>query len=36
VKLSDNPEKATGDPREIARYIEIFGDKGRVAHEVVV
>ena len=36
VKLSDNPEKATGDPKEIARYIRIFGDKGRVAHEVVV
>ena len=36
VKLSDNPEKATGDDREIERYIRIFGDKGRVAHEVVV
>jgi nicotinate phosphoribosyltransferase len=36
VKLSDNPEKATGDPAEIARYLKIFGDKGRVAHEVVV
>ena len=36
VKLSDNPEKATGDPAEIARYLRIFGDKGRVAHEVVV
>ena len=36
VKLSDNPEKATGDPAEIARYVRIFGDKGRVAHEVVV
>jgi nicotinate phosphoribosyltransferase len=36
VKLSDNPEKATGDPEEIARYLRIFGDKGRVAQEVVV
>jgi nicotinate phosphoribosyltransferase len=29
VKLSDNPEKATGDPQEIERYIKVFGDKGR-------
>jgi nicotinate phosphoribosyltransferase len=36
VKLSDNPEKATGDPKEVARYLRIFGDKGRVAHEVTV
>jgi nicotinate phosphoribosyltransferase len=36
VKLSDNPEKATGDAKEIARYVRIFGDKGRVPHEVVV
>ncbi len=36
VKLSDNPEKATGDEKEIARYLEIFGDKGRVSHEVTV
>ena len=36
VKLSDNPEKATGDTKEIERYLRIFGDKGRVAHEVVV
>ena len=36
VKLSDNPEKATGDPEEIARYLRIFGNAGRVAHEVVV
>ncbi len=36
VKLSDNPEKATGDEKEIARYLDIFGNKGRVAHEVVV
>ena len=36
VKLSDNPEKATGDRKEIERYLRIFGDKGRVPHEVVV
>ncbi|MEO1292499.1 MAG: nicotinate phosphoribosyltransferase [Pseudomonadota bacterium] len=30
VKLSDNPNKATGEPREIARYLKIFGEKGRV------
>jgi nicotinate phosphoribosyltransferase len=36
VKLSDNPEKATGDPEEIARYLRIFGGKGRVRHEVIV
>ena len=29
VKLSDNPQKATGDPAEIARYLRIFGDTGR-------
>ena len=26
VKLSDNPAKATGDPREIARYLKLFGE----------
>lgn len=31
VKLSDNPEKATGDPAEIARYLRIFGGEDRVA-----
>ena len=36
VKLSDNPEKATGDAAEIGRYIGIFGDKGRVSHKVTV
>jgi nicotinate phosphoribosyltransferase len=36
VKLSDNPEKATGDPEEIRRYLEVFGDKGRVRHPVLV
>lgn len=36
VKLSDNPEKATGDPDEIARYINLFGTAGRVAQPVYV
>jgi nicotinate phosphoribosyltransferase len=36
VKLSDNPEKATGDRREIDRYVHIFGEAGRVSQEVVV
>lgn len=30
VKLSDNPAKATGDPAEIARYLRVFGNVGRV------
>ncbi|OBQ67354.1 nicotinate phosphoribosyltransferase [Mesorhizobium erdmanii] len=36
VKLSDNPAKATGDPKEIARYIRIFGQEDRVEHLVKV
>ena len=36
VKLSDNPLKATGDQKEIARYLKIFGNKGMVKHEVYV
>jgi nicotinate phosphoribosyltransferase len=36
VKLSDNPEKATGDPKEIERYIKVFGDQGRVRQKVWV
>ncbi|OQW55691.1 MAG: nicotinate phosphoribosyltransferase [Proteobacteria bacterium SG_bin9] len=36
VKLSDNPEKATGDPAEIARYLRVFGDAGRVRSPVKV
>ncbi len=36
VKLSDNPEKATGDPNEIARYLKLFGGSGRTAHHVKV
>ena len=36
VKLSDNPAKATGAPDEIARYLRVFGDAGRVAQAVRV
>ena len=36
VKLSDNPAKATGDHKEIERYIRIFGEKGRVEQLVKV
>ncbi len=36
VKLADNPNKATGSPEEIARYLRVFGAEGRVAQEVTV
>jgi len=36
VKLSDNPLKATGDQAEIARYLKVFGNAGRVKQEVFV
>lgn len=36
VKLSDNPNKALGDPNEIARYLRIFGQVGQVAQPVLV
>jgi nicotinate phosphoribosyltransferase len=36
VKLSDNPEKATGIPAEVARYLRIFGGEGRVERKVAV
>jgi nicotinate phosphoribosyltransferase len=36
VKLSDNPEKATGNPAEIARYLRVFGNAGRVRSAVHV
>ncbi|MVA96104.1 nicotinate phosphoribosyltransferase [Nitratireductor sp. CAU 1489] len=36
VKLSDNPEKATGAPGEIQRYLALFGETGRVAKPVKV
>lgn len=36
VKLSDNPEKATGGPSEIDRYQRVFGGEGRVRSAVHV
>lgn len=36
VKLSDNPKKATGEPSEIKRYLEIFGAEDRVEQTVKV
>lgn len=36
VKISDNPEKATGDPSEVARYIKLFGDSGRKVQKLQV
>ncbi|MBX3577553.1 MAG: nicotinate phosphoribosyltransferase [Rhizobiaceae bacterium] len=36
VKLSDNPAKATGDRKEIERYIEVFGNEARAEHAVYV
>lgn len=36
VKLSDNPEKATGDPQEIERYKNIFGIEEQTGHALKV
>ncbi|HEV7415103.1 MAG TPA: nicotinate phosphoribosyltransferase, partial [Tianweitania sediminis] len=36
VKLADNPNKATGDPAEIARYLRVFGSVAREAQAVRV
>ena len=36
VKLSDNPSKATGTPRSIARYLRVFGSAGRVDRPVMI
>ena len=36
VKLSDNPEKATGPEREIARYRKVFGEDGARSRQVLV
>ncbi|MCX8995663.1 nicotinate phosphoribosyltransferase [Rhizobiaceae bacterium BDR2-2] len=36
VKLSDNPEKATGDPAEVERYLKFFGGEDRVPQPVRV
>src|SRR6266851_834057 len=36
VKLSDNPEKATGSASEVERYLRVFGSAGRVRSAVHV
>lgn len=36
VKLADNPAKATGDKREIQRYLRLFGGEDRVEQAVYV
>ena len=36
VKLSDNPEKATGAPEEIERYLRVFGNSGHARRPVAV
>jgi nicotinate phosphoribosyltransferase len=36
VKLSDNPEKATGDAAEVERYLRVFGGEERVRQLVKV
>jgi nicotinate phosphoribosyltransferase len=36
VKLSDNPEKATGSSSEVDRYLRVFGNAGRVRTAVHV
>jgi nicotinate phosphoribosyltransferase len=36
VKLSDNPEKATGEPSEIERYLRVFGNSDHRALPVLV
>jgi nicotinate phosphoribosyltransferase len=36
VKLSDNPEKATGSASEVERYLRVFGNVGRVRTAVHV
>jgi nicotinate phosphoribosyltransferase len=36
VKISDNPNKALGSRSEIARYLRVFGQEGRVEQPVLV
>lgn len=36
VKLSNNVNKATGDPEEVKKYLELFGHAGRVTQQVEV
>ncbi|WP_332065300.1 nicotinate phosphoribosyltransferase [Bartonella sp. CB189] len=34
VKLSDNSEKAIGDPQEIQRYLNLFGNEKRISRPI--
>ncbi|AYM06926.1 nicotinate phosphoribosyltransferase [Agrobacterium sp. SOY23] len=36
VKLSDNPQKATGDPAEVERYLKFFGEEDHKEQKVLV
>jgi len=36
VKLSDNPQKATGDAKEVHRYLRLFGEEDRISQTLVV
>jgi nicotinate phosphoribosyltransferase len=36
IKLSDNPSKASGQPREVERYLRVFGAEGHVRQPVAV
>ncbi|WP_312406059.1 nicotinate phosphoribosyltransferase [Rhizobium sp.] len=36
VKLSDNPQKATGDAKEVQRYLRLFGEEDRISQTLVV
>lgn len=36
VKLSDNPQKATGDAEEVQRYLKFFGQEDRKDQKVLV
>ncbi|TNB49546.1 nicotinate phosphoribosyltransferase [Martelella lutilitoris] len=36
VKLSDNPQKATGDPKEVERYLKFFGSEDMHNQPVLV
>jgi nicotinate phosphoribosyltransferase len=36
VKLSDNPNKASGEPAEIERYLRVFGTAGHAPQSVTV
>lgn len=36
IKLSDNPAKAVGEPREIARYLRVFGNEDMAEQPVLV